>query len=177
MALDRTTWSGLAVSYFEAFSNRMAAFWAPYANSYVSVITSSNATRTLAGEGAARYHSIAKGVQLGPRIGTSGLTFEIDPLAESAGPRYVPIPKDFPPKPTHNVARVSGSGNLAPDNVVVRVESGRLSVTIVGLQTALNTNPIYAAGPQLIRPSGTWHLHISGPSGPLAPLLITVTPT
>jgi hypothetical protein len=175
MALDRTTWSGLAVSYFEAFSNRMAAFWAPYANSYVSLITRSNATRTLAGEGAARYHSIAQGVQLGPRVGSSGLTFEIDPLAESAGPRYVPIPKDFPPKPTHNVARVSGSGNLAPENVMVRIESGRLSVTIVGLETVLNTTML-ALGPSR-RPNGTWHLHISGPSGPLAPLLITVTPT
>ncbi len=171
MALDRTTWTGLAMGYLEALSSRMAAVWAPYANSYVSLMTNSSALRTLAGEGAARYHSIAQGMQLGPRIGSSGLSFAIDSVAESAGPRYLPVPKGFPESPTHAVAPVSGSGKLTADNVMVRVESGRLSVTLVGLEAVSNSPALVPS-----RPNGTWHLHVLGPSGPLAPLLITVTP-
>lgn len=68
-----------------------------------------------------------------------GLDFEVDEVAESVGPRYIPVPKWMvgAPKPDSvTPARgVTGNANdLTVLNVVVRVEGPRLTVALVRLR-------------------------------------------
>jgi hypothetical protein len=68
-----------------------------------------------------------------------GLDFEVDDSAEAVGPRYIPVPKWFagagkPDSVTLAGAAIGDPNALARDNVVVRVEGSRLTVSLVKLK-------------------------------------------
>lgn len=86
-----------------------------------------------------------------------GLDFVIDAVAEAAGPRYINLPASADPSliALNGIVHAAGPQNnqLQTKNVVLRVEDGRLSVSLVQI-----------GGLQPVQ-MGTYHLTIGGIPG------------
>ncbi len=119
----------------EEMGRRWFSVWGGFYRDSVARLATSPHTRTLVAESARSVHSASHELMVARHV-TEDFIFEFDGVSESVGPRYVRLPNaawatDLPPLVA---VTPRGSGNSEmKEHVVVRVEAGLLSATLVGL--------------------------------------------
>jgi hypothetical protein len=175
--LNSENWSTLAVSVGEEMGRRWLSVWGGYYRDAAVLVANSRVTQRLAAESARSYHLLSREFEITPDV-DGDLNFEFDYKAQSAGPRYIRLPNpnwENTPLPDH---ALGVGGPLSTENVMVRVESGLLSVTLVALQGAhdqvRNTRLVPGSPPSGTNPNyGTYALTFPGQQR--KPLTLTAT--
>ncbi len=164
-----TNWSALAVTVSEEVGRRWLSVWGGLYRDSATLLANSPLTRTLAAESARSYHATYQDLVVTRNVETE-LKFIFDGVAQSVGPRYIKLPDASWAKTLPKLADVTPrepgkEGSLKKEQVVVRVEVGLLSVTLVGLRPA----PVAADTLVLPSPShGEYNLRFQG--GKVVPL-------
>jgi hypothetical protein len=145
MEKDRTTWFDVAVDFGSQVTERwvgaLERYSAPYAG-YVQLLASSPWSKSLMATLVARSYQSNRDQFVLPRPEPEGLHFVFDEVAESAGPRSIALPHPswatkLPKLTDVKLPDGKGASPLGTNNVMTRVEGGRLTVTLVGLNDAL----------------------------------------
>ena len=168
--LDSTSWASLAASFGQQVTQKWLQFGKRYYGDWLGLAARSPMTQWLMAESIKRSYDVTNECFIAPAEPSSGLGFAIDRDAQSAGPRYVPLPHpDWTPEDVAKVKLV-GSGSecagapdcqtndLMPENFMVRVEGRLLSVTLVSLghpARAIVQTTVQASGGRPVE----YHLH------------------
>jgi hypothetical protein len=137
---EPNSWSSLVVTAYEEAGRRWLSVWGDYYRLPASWLASSPFARTFAAESMRSYHAASQDVLVARNVEVE-LSFLFDDVTESVGPRYIKLPSPAWATDLPNLIAIRGSGALALENVVVRVEAGLLSVSLIDLRASFTGLP------------------------------------
>jgi hypothetical protein len=130
----------LVATAYEEAGRRWLSVWGDFYRLPVDWLAASPLTRNFAAESMRRFHTASQDALVARNVEVH-LHFEFDDVTESVGPRYIKLPIAAWATDLPILSAVEGSGALAIENVVVRVEAGLLSVTLVDLRSSFEARP------------------------------------